>query len=176
MGCQRHAPAALPPRKTRYPLYERLGGPLSRSGEVRKISPLPEFDPRTVQPVASRYTDWAIPAPITTVLQSFNHSASVFNWLLLVVASPRPFRSCKATSTSQFLSVLTSSTNLITALAFDTALQSCKAPGISIQLHVFIYEEKSPCHILWLSLSVCSSGCAFIICTFVAFQDVKRSI
>jgi hypothetical protein len=28
---------------------------------VRKISPPPGFDPRTVQPVASRYTDWAIP-------------------------------------------------------------------------------------------------------------------
>ena len=25
MGCQRHAPAALPQGKTRYPLYSRLG-------------------------------------------------------------------------------------------------------------------------------------------------------
>jgi hypothetical protein len=30
---------------------------------MRKISPPPGFDPRTVQPVASRYTDYAIPAP-----------------------------------------------------------------------------------------------------------------
>ena len=36
---QRHAPAALPPGKTRYPLYGRLGGPQGRSGRVRKISP-----------------------------------------------------------------------------------------------------------------------------------------
>ena len=28
----------------------------------------PGFDPRTVQPVASRYTDWAIPAPTWTWL------------------------------------------------------------------------------------------------------------
>ena len=34
-----HAPAALPPGKTRYPLYRRLGGPQGRSGRVRKISP-----------------------------------------------------------------------------------------------------------------------------------------
>jgi hypothetical protein len=60
VGGQRHAPAALPPVKRRYPLYRRLGGPQGRSGRVRKISPLPEFDPRTVLPVASRYTDWAI--------------------------------------------------------------------------------------------------------------------
>jgi hypothetical protein len=50
------------PGKTRYPLYRRLGGPQGRSGQVRKISPPPRFNPRTVQPVASRYTDWAIPA------------------------------------------------------------------------------------------------------------------
>ena len=63
VGGQRHAPAALPPGKTRYPFYRRLGGPQGRSGQVRKISPPPGFDPRTVQPVASRYTDWAILAP-----------------------------------------------------------------------------------------------------------------
>jgi hypothetical protein len=62
MGGQSPAPAALPPGKTRYPLHRRLDGPQGRSGRVRKISSPPEFDPRTVQPVASRYTDWANPA------------------------------------------------------------------------------------------------------------------
>ena len=57
VGDQRHAPAALTPGKTRYSLYRRLDGPQGRSGQVRKISPQPGFDPRTVQPVASRYTD-----------------------------------------------------------------------------------------------------------------------
>jgi len=50
-GGEGHAPAALPPGKTRYLLYRRMGGPQGRSGQVRKISPSPEFDPRTVQPV-----------------------------------------------------------------------------------------------------------------------------
>jgi len=54
VGGQRHAPAALPPGKTRYPSYRRLRGPQGRSERVRKISPPPGFDPRTVQPVASR--------------------------------------------------------------------------------------------------------------------------
>ena len=48
-----------PTGKDRYPLYRRLGEPQGRSGQVRKISPPPGFDPLTVQPVASRYTDWA---------------------------------------------------------------------------------------------------------------------
>ena len=60
VGGQHHAPAALPPGKTQYPLYRRLGGPQGRSGRVRKISHPPGFDPRTVQLVASRYTVWAI--------------------------------------------------------------------------------------------------------------------
>jgi hypothetical protein len=47
------------PEKTRYPLYRRLGGLQGQSGRVWKISPPPEFDLRTVQPVASRYTDYA---------------------------------------------------------------------------------------------------------------------
>ena len=50
---------SLPPGKAGYPMYRRLGGPQGRSGQVRKISPPPGFDPRTVQPVASRYTDYA---------------------------------------------------------------------------------------------------------------------
>jgi hypothetical protein len=49
----------LPPRKIRYQLYRRLGGPQDRSGQVRKISTPPGFDPRTVKPVVSRYIDWA---------------------------------------------------------------------------------------------------------------------
>jgi len=44
---------SIPPGKTRYPLYRRLGGPQGRSGQMRKISLPPGFDPRTVQPVAS---------------------------------------------------------------------------------------------------------------------------
>jgi hypothetical protein len=63
VGCQRHVPAALPQGKTRSPLYTRLGGLQERSGRVRKVSSSPGFDPRTAQPVASRYTDYAIPAP-----------------------------------------------------------------------------------------------------------------
>ena len=65
VGGQRHAPAALSPGKTRYPLYRRLGEPQGRSGWMRKISPPPGFGPWTAQPVASRYTDWAIPAAHT---------------------------------------------------------------------------------------------------------------
>jgi hypothetical protein len=45
---------------TRHPLYRRLGGPQARSGWVRKTSPQPAFDPRTVQPVTSRCTAYAI--------------------------------------------------------------------------------------------------------------------
>jgi hypothetical protein len=64
VGGQRHAPAALPPGKTRYPLCRILNGFQGWSGRVRKISIPPGFDPRAVQPVESRNTDWAIAAPL----------------------------------------------------------------------------------------------------------------
>ena len=57
---QRHAPAALPSGKTRYQLYRWLGGSQGRSGRVRKNSPPQGFDTRTVQPLGSLYTDWAM--------------------------------------------------------------------------------------------------------------------
>ena len=53
-------PGRITPGKTRYPFYRRLGGPQGRSGRVRKISPPPEFDLWTVQPVASCNTDYEI--------------------------------------------------------------------------------------------------------------------
>ena len=48
----------LPPGKTRYPLYRRLGGPQGRSGRAENLVPT-GIRSRTVQPVLSRYTDWA---------------------------------------------------------------------------------------------------------------------
>ena len=48
----------LPPGKTRYPLYRRLGGPQGRSGRAENFVPT-GIRSRTVQPVVSHYTDWA---------------------------------------------------------------------------------------------------------------------
>jgi hypothetical protein len=52
----------LYPRKDPVPIVQEAGGPQGRSGRVPKTSSSPAFDPRTVQSVASRYTDWAIQA------------------------------------------------------------------------------------------------------------------
>jgi hypothetical protein len=57
----------LPPGNTRYPLNRRLGGTQGRSGQVRKISPPPGFNPRTFQSVTSRYTGWVTPLTLFTV-------------------------------------------------------------------------------------------------------------
>jgi hypothetical protein len=76
VGGQLHAPAALHPGMTQYPLYGRLGGLQSRSRRVRKISPPPGFDPRTVHPVASHYTDCVIPAHSRAVDVLHNASTS----------------------------------------------------------------------------------------------------
>jgi len=56
VGGQPHAPATLHPSKA--------GGGGGRAGLDKggNSRPPPGFDPRTVQPVSSCYTDWAIPA------------------------------------------------------------------------------------------------------------------
>jgi len=48
----------LPPGKTRYPLYKKLGGPQGRYGRVENLVPT-GIRSRTLQPVVSRYTDLA---------------------------------------------------------------------------------------------------------------------
>jgi hypothetical protein len=60
---QHHAPAAFIPGKDPVPIVqeaERAPEPVWIGAE--NLAP-PWFDPRTFQPVASRYTDWATPAP-----------------------------------------------------------------------------------------------------------------
>ena len=79
---QLHAPATLLPAKTRCPFYRRLGEPQDRSGRVRKISPPPGFDPRTVQLVASRDADCAIRTSI--YIHVYIHIYTAYNWIILV--------------------------------------------------------------------------------------------
>ena len=82
VGGQHHAPTALPWGKTWYPLYRRLGGPQSQSGQVWKIlSPL-GFNPWPIQSVASRYTDYTISVPITT---QYNNKCKIKIFILYLV-------------------------------------------------------------------------------------------
>ena len=64
----------LPPGKTRYPLYRRVGGPQGRFVRAENLTS-PGFDPRTVQPVVSRYTDCAT-GPTT----KYNYFHILFIW------------------------------------------------------------------------------------------------
>ena len=74
VGGLRHVAAALPPRKTRYPMCRRLGGPQSQTGRVRKNLPPPGFDPRTVQPVASLYTDCPMCVCVCVCIHTHTHT------------------------------------------------------------------------------------------------------
>ena len=47
----------LPPGKTRYPFYSRLGGPQGQSGRAENLVPT-GIRSQTIQPVVSHYTDW----------------------------------------------------------------------------------------------------------------------
>jgi hypothetical protein len=60
---QCHAPAVLPLGMTWYPLDRRLGGSQGQPGQVGIISLPPGFNPQTVQPVASHYTNYTLLVP-----------------------------------------------------------------------------------------------------------------
>jgi hypothetical protein len=67
--------------------FECTGGwvcPLDRSGEAWKISPPTVFDPRTVQPVFSRYNDWAIRTHFGTLLLITEKAYKVWSSLLRI--------------------------------------------------------------------------------------------
>ena len=62
MRGKRHAPAVFYPRKDPVPIVQEAGwapGPVWT--DVENLAPPPGFDPRTVQPVASRYTPLRYP-------------------------------------------------------------------------------------------------------------------
>ena len=76
---------SLHSEKIWYPLYRRLGGPQGRSGQAENLTP-PGFDPRTIQSVVSRYTDWATrPTSMFRYFLNFRTKATIlftnlFSW------------------------------------------------------------------------------------------------
>ena len=93
-------------KETRYPSYRRLGwtlGPVCMGAE-NLSSPDPDFIPRTVQPVASRCTDYTIQAlPISqyqqqsfrkTLLLKLQRTSVSFSWNVLSVIFVRTSHSC----------------------------------------------------------------------------------
>ena len=62
----------LPPGKTRYPFYKRLGGPQGRSGRAENLDPT-GIRSRTVQPIALSLYRLSYPAHISIVLTRQNN-------------------------------------------------------------------------------------------------------
>ena len=140
---------SLPPGKTRYPLYRRLGGPQGRSGQVRKISPPLEFDPRTVQPVASRYTDYAT-----------RTTWSISTWKI----APEKYTAGNICCRQQFFNPLNSELNPIChLLAFLVAHHIFHVSGLRINLRSALFWDVMqriaviPCRFFRDALSVPSS-------------------
>jgi len=90
VGSQAHIPAVMPQGKwpgTRY--VEGWVGLKVALDRCKKSRPPPGFDPQTVQPVASRYTLYAIPT-----------QDNVMNQFIYSEAIPRLSSHCRSFSTS----------------------------------------------------------------------------
>jgi hypothetical protein len=95
---QHHDTVASPQReKLRYPMSRRLSRPQNRSrhfGREENPLPLPGFESRTVQPVSSPYTDYALRDPVLSLCaridefgsrEWLNPSKTNRMWLLVVL-------------------------------------------------------------------------------------------
>ena len=122
---------SLPQGKTRYPLYRRLGGTQGGSGQVRKILPRPEFDPRTVQPVTSHYTDYATRP--TTFAEFLNKYPVLYGFRKFITVFKRAL----------LLDLLLSQKNPISLCRFvfqaSSAYHNCQ-PKVYVQTSVFRME------------------------------------
>ena len=82
MGWVVNSPRRLHPgSENQYPLYMGLGGSQGTSGLLRKISLQPGFNLRTFQPLAIRYTDWAIPLHLFWLKSETNNKYFVWRRL-----------------------------------------------------------------------------------------------
>ena len=78
----------LPPGKTQYPLYRRLGGLQGQSGRAKNLA-TPGFDPRTVLPVAQPLHRLSYPAHAAIWRVSLKLSFGIVTYLLdIAVRNP----------------------------------------------------------------------------------------
>jgi hypothetical protein len=70
-GGQLHAPAAFTPGKDPVRIVQEAGWALEPVWVGTENLYPPGFDPRTFQPVAIRYTDYAIPAPSRRIVERY---------------------------------------------------------------------------------------------------------
>jgi hypothetical protein len=74
LGGQHHTPDGLPARNTRYPLYQRLGGPQGQSARAQaNLSPL-GFKPQSVWLVANHYTGYT---SLTTIAYEYQYKCYI---------------------------------------------------------------------------------------------------
>jgi hypothetical protein len=77
VGGQHHAPVAIPSGKDPVPVVQEAGWAAGPVWNVAENLSHPGFDPRTVQPVASRYTGCVITAPYDG-----QHTWSIYRFML----------------------------------------------------------------------------------------------
>ena len=93
MRGQRHAPAALCPGKDPIPIIQEAGwAPGLVWTGAENLAP-PGFDPRTVQPVASHYTDWAT-RPTFRIRIAIKYNIKYKTYFILYVSVYSKNRGC----------------------------------------------------------------------------------
>ena len=102
----------LPPGKTRYPFYRRLGGPRGRCGRAENLVPT-GMRSRTVQPVAQSLYPLSYPAHDKLRYCCYNHQLSTRQRLICCLRSKH---CCTNLNTTQLYTVSGQALTMATAL------------------------------------------------------------
>ena len=118
VGGQHHAQAALPPGKTQYPSYRRLGGPRGRSVRVRKISPPPGSIPGPSCPWRVATTT-ELSLPLFKYFRDLNAATKVYAGLLVYRHVSKPLL------TVAYVRVATNGHGFIWHVSVELQIQKC---------------------------------------------------
>jgi len=128
----------LPPEKTRYSLYRRLGGPHGRSGRAENLVPTRIWS-RTVQPVVSPYADYSTRPTVVARTQYNLHDV----WRGLYDSNPSPFSALMVRNRNSVRYYIASVSG---AVRKTTATSDCKVRCACLFLN--LSEWKNTAHIV----------------------------
>ena len=133
--------------KERPGTHRKLDRTEYRSRQVRKISPPPGFHPRTVHPVDSRYTNWAIQAQIVAWLDILIHSLLSLYGLLFTFSLKFPHL-LQSLSVAAYLFFLVITNKLV--LCNSTVWQRrIFFPSTCYKLMLFFLQNLISCPTKW---------------------------
>ena len=128
----------LPPGKTRYPFYRRLGGTQGRSRRAEKLVPT-GIRSRTVHPAVSRYTNWATRHTYRLVEYKFTSCHSFVN---ILKCTDLQTQACGTAGSQRMMMMTTWPTPTYLRTSTELCYTQCMLNGSNILNYPFMTTKQ----------------------------------